>query len=82
MIGSISVKGSKKNHRRFPGIKGKRPDLKALRQKEATERQAVYAALPVTVRAERNPKKQAKLLAANAASKGPVLSPEMNSSHK
>lgn len=57
MIGSISVKGSKKNHRRFPGIKGRRPDYAAARKQEAATRKAAYAALPPEEKKRRNPKK-------------------------
>lgn len=40
-----AVKGSKINHRKFPGIKGKRPDRKAARKEAATERNLSYALL-------------------------------------
>jgi len=49
--------GEKKNNRRFPGIRGKRPDLKGLRRQEAMERNAAYQALPLEEKMKRNPKK-------------------------
>lgn len=49
--------GMKKNHRKFPGIKGRRPDHKAARIAAAKARAKVYAALPLEEKARINPKK-------------------------
>lgn len=43
--------------RRHPGIAGKRPDRKVIRQTEAKTRQEAYAMLPVEEKARRNPKR-------------------------
>lgn len=42
-----TIRGRRKNDRRHPGIKGKRPDKKEYRQAEAIERQATYDALSI-----------------------------------
>lgn len=39
--------GKRKNNRKYPGVKGKRPDLKKLKKEEAKERQAFYDSLSV-----------------------------------
>lgn len=52
-----SPRGSKINERKYPGIRGKRPDLKARRKVQASERNAAYAALPLEVKKGINPKK-------------------------
>lgn len=49
--------GLKKNHRKFPGIRGRRPDHKAARIAAAKKRADVYAALPLEEKMQRNPKK-------------------------
>jgi hypothetical protein len=49
--------GSKINRRRYPGIKGKRPDRKAIRQAEAVQRAQAYAVLSLSEKKLRNPKK-------------------------
>jgi hypothetical protein len=43
--------------RRNPGIAGRRPDRKAIRQVEAKARNEAYAMLPVEEKARRNPKR-------------------------
>jgi hypothetical protein len=40
-----TVRGRRKNHRKHPEIKGKRPDKAEYRRAEAIERQAEYAKL-------------------------------------
>lgn len=45
------------NVRRFPGVKGPRPDKAAKRKEEALKRNAAYAALPIEEKKARNPKK-------------------------
>lgn len=50
-------RGLKKNRRLHPGIKGKRPDHKAMRQREAAERNMVYQALSLLEKVKRNPRK-------------------------
>lgn len=52
--------GLKKNQRKHPGIKGRRPDLKGLHRREAAERLAAYQALPLSEKIKRNPKKFAE----------------------
>lgn len=42
----------RKNHRRHPGVKGRRPDNKQLRRDEAVVRQANYADLPIELKIE------------------------------
>ena len=49
--------GEKQNHRRYPGIKGKRPDRKAERVETARQRAEVYATLSMSEKMQRNPKK-------------------------
>lgn len=49
--------GEKQNHRRYPGIKGRRPDRKAERVEAARQRAEVYAALSMQEKMKRNPKK-------------------------
>lgn len=51
------LRGMKQNNRRFPGIKGVRPDQKAIRKEMADERNAAYAALPIEAKRDINPKK-------------------------
>jgi len=58
-----SLRGQKQNNRKYPGVRGARPDLKQLRVKEAAERNAEYAKLSPADKAARNPKKVAKLKA-------------------
>lgn len=53
--------GKRINSRRYPGIKGRRPDNKKYRQEEALKRNAAYAALPLEAKVERNPKKYNKV---------------------
>lgn len=43
-----TVRGSKINNRKFPGIKGKRPDKKAHRQYVAAENKLHFASLNMT----------------------------------
>jgi hypothetical protein len=38
----MEIRGQRKNHRRYPGIKGPRPDNYKLRKQEADENQAKY----------------------------------------
>jgi hypothetical protein len=45
----------RKNHRRHPGIKGRRPDLKSFRKKEAEERALAYGSLSTTEKLARLP---------------------------
>ena len=45
------------NTRRFPGIKGPRPDKASKRKEEALKRNAAYAVLPIEEKKARNPKK-------------------------
>jgi hypothetical protein len=57
--------------RMFPGVRGRRPDNKASKQKEAGERQALYNNLTLQEKLERLPaghcnKQRAKLMKANA----------------
>lgn len=52
---------NKTNSRRFPGIKGRRPDRKAIRVAAAAERMEAYRALPESEKLLRNPKKALKL---------------------
>jgi hypothetical protein len=55
---SISgFRGQRKNDRRFPGIKGFRPDRKKMRQEEAEARNLAYQALSLEEKTLRNPKK-------------------------
>lgn len=49
--------GEKKNERKYPGVRGKRPDRKAMRRVEAIKRAEAYAALPLSEKIKRNPKK-------------------------
>lgn len=49
--------GAKKNERRFPGIKGRRPDRKAARQAEAVARNTAYQLLNSDEKQARNPNK-------------------------
>lgn len=49
------IKGQRKNHRLFPGIKGKRPDKAKFRRQEATERQTEYDKLSLQQKLERLP---------------------------
>jgi hypothetical protein len=49
------VKGQRKNHRRYPGIKGKRPDKAKFRREEAVERQTEYDKLTLQQKLERLP---------------------------
>jgi hypothetical protein len=49
------VKGQRKNHRVFPGIKGKRPDKAKFRREEAIERQAEYDKLSLQEKLDRLP---------------------------
>jgi hypothetical protein len=49
--------GEKKNNRKFPGIKGKRPDHKSARKAMADANAAKYAALPLAEKILRNPQK-------------------------
>lgn len=51
------IRGQKQNNRRYPGIRGKRPDQKAIRQEMALARNAAYAALPIEAKRDINPKK-------------------------
>jgi hypothetical protein len=51
--------GLKKNHRKFPGIKGKRPDHKAARVAVAKENAQAYANLSLEEKKLRNPNKYA-----------------------
>lgn len=54
----MSVSGIKRVYnRKYPGIKGKRPDKKYKRQVEAVTRHEAYQDLPPADKAERNPKK-------------------------
>jgi hypothetical protein len=41
-----------KNDRRYPGVRGKRPDLKKLKQSEAKERQSFYDSLSIKEKLE------------------------------
>lgn len=59
--------GLKKNHRRYPGIRGKRPDHKAYKREEALARAMVYAALPLAEKMKRNPKKYMEAQRASSA---------------
>ncbi|MDE1834527.1 MAG: hypothetical protein KGH64_04270 [Candidatus Micrarchaeota archaeon] len=59
-IFNVGGNGSKKNHRKYPGVRGKRPDLKKIRQTEALERQAQYDALSLEQKMKINPKKYMK----------------------
>lgn len=52
-----SPRGSKINERKYPGVKGNRPDLKARRKLQAEQRNAAYAALPLEAKKSINPKK-------------------------
>jgi hypothetical protein len=47
--------GAKKNHRKFPGIRGRRPDRKLIRQAEALARDKTYKDLPWEEKLKRNP---------------------------
>lgn len=49
--------GEKKNHRRYPGIKGRRPDRKSERVETARQRAEAYALLPMEEKVKRNPNK-------------------------
>ena len=49
--------GAKKNERRYPGIRGKRPDKKAIRQVEARMRDEAYQLLTIEEKQARNPNK-------------------------
>lgn len=40
-----TIRGHRKDHRRYPGIKGRRPDKAEYRRAEAIERQVAYDAL-------------------------------------
>jgi hypothetical protein len=42
---AFKMKGSKTNNRRFPGVKGVRPDHKKQKQVEAEERQLAWSKL-------------------------------------
>jgi hypothetical protein len=42
----------RKNNRRHPGVRGKRPDLKKLKKEEAKERQSFYDSLSVKEKLE------------------------------
>jgi len=45
MAGILSSKGDKKNERKYPGIKGRRPDLKKIRREECEERTKFWRTL-------------------------------------
>ena len=49
------IKGQRKNHRLFPGIKGKRPDKAKFRREEATQRQTEYDKLSLQQKLDRLP---------------------------
>lgn len=51
------TRGAKKNARRYPGVKGRRPDQAKIRKEEAVVRHAAYAALPLEAKKQINPKK-------------------------
>lgn len=44
-MANLSIKGSKNNKRKYPGAKGKRPDLKKVRREECEERTKVWQSL-------------------------------------
>jgi hypothetical protein len=44
--------GKKANNRRYPGVRGKRPDNKKFRKEEAKERQAFYDGLSIKEKLE------------------------------
>jgi hypothetical protein len=46
-MSSLFGSGKKTNNRKFPGVKGKRPDLAKFRKDDAKERQEAYSALSV-----------------------------------
>lgn len=44
-----SIRGKRKNHRKYPGARGRRPDnYRQFRKPEALERQAAYDQLSIT----------------------------------
>jgi len=49
------VKGQRKNHRLFPGIRGRRPDKAKFRREEAVERQTEYDKLSLQQKLDRLP---------------------------
>lgn len=51
------VSGKKINERKYPGVKGRRPDYAKTRRSEALARNKAYAALPLEEKMRRNPKK-------------------------
>jgi|SRR5580692_732728 hypothetical protein len=51
----LNVKGQRKNERRFPGIRGKRPDKASFRREEAAARQAEYDQLSLEQKIARLP---------------------------
>ncbi len=51
------MRGMKKNNRRYPKIKGKRPDRKAARREVAASNKKLYDALDLDIKKLRNPKK-------------------------
>jgi hypothetical protein len=51
------VKSKRINERKYPGIKGVRPDYKASRVLDAIARNKAYAGLPLEEKKRRNPKK-------------------------
>jgi hypothetical protein len=49
------IKGQRKNHRLFPGIKGRRPDKAKFRREEAVQRQTEYDKLSLQEKLDRLP---------------------------
>lgn len=70
--------GGRKNHRRYPGVRGRRPDLKSFRQSEAISRQTAYDALTTAEKLARLPpppacEKQRSLLLAPKRARFPFI---------
>lgn len=51
--GIVAGRGRRVNHRQYPHVAGRRPDLASARQKSAAERQVIYNALDLDARLAR-----------------------------